>query len=51
MVAVKNVPLGQRCGVVELTNTIDVLTEIGNKCAHSKVLLFDSTQQVYQERR
>jgi hypothetical protein len=41
----------QGSGVVELTNTIDVLTEIGNKCAHNIVLLFGSIQQAHRERR
>lgn len=48
MVTTKSQLTHQGLGVVKLTKTIDVLTEIGNKCAHDKVLLFGSIQQVDQ---
>jgi len=44
MVAAKTCTFRQGCDVVELTNTIDILTKISNKCAHDKVLILNSTQ-------
>lgn len=41
----------QGSSVVELTNTLDELTKIGNKCAHNNVLLFGSTPRAHRERR
>jgi hypothetical protein len=51
MVTIKSTTIHQGSSVVKLTKTIDVLTEIGNKCAHNTVLLFGSIQQAHRERR